>query len=220
MIDFARARRTMVDCQIRPNDVPDSRVIDAFLDTPRENFVPAERHILAYLDRDIPLGDGLQPRALTSPMVLAKLIHAAGVRPGDRTLVVGAATGYAAAVLSHLCAGVVALEVDEGLLTAARTALSTYENVSLVAGPLEAGVAKSAPYEVILVDGSVEAVPEALFAQLAEGGRLVAVVSAGRPGRATVHVKSGGDVAGRIAFDATAPALPGFARPPVFAFAF
>jgi protein-L-isoaspartate(D-aspartate) O-methyltransferase len=220
MTDFARARRTMVDCQIRPNDVPDSRVVDAFLATERERFVPGDKHVLAYLDRDVPLGGGRQPRALTSPMVLAKLIHAAGVRPTDRALVVGAASGYSAAILSHLCQSVVALEADESLIALGKSALTEVANVSLVSGPLEAGVPQSGPYDVILVDGSVEGVPGAVFAQLRDGGRLVAVVGAGRTGRATVYVKSGGDVAGRIAFDAAAPSLPGFARPPAFSFQF
>ena len=218
MIDFARARRTMVDCQIRPNDVTDSRIIDAFLAVPRELFVPEGQGDLAYLDRDLPLDAGRMARSLTSPMVLARLINAAAIRNDDAALVVGAATGYAAAVLSGICASVVALEVDNGLAAKATSSLAGNDNVTVVSGPLESGWAAKASYDVIVVDGAVEAVSEPLLAQLAENGRLVAVVGNGRSARATVFVKAGGEIAGRIAFDAAAPALPGFARPPVFAF--
>jgi protein-L-isoaspartate(D-aspartate) O-methyltransferase len=218
MTDFAQARRTMVDCQIRPNDVTEGRVVDAFLAVPRENFVPAVRQALTYADADLPVGQLGARRYLMQPMFLAKLIQLAGVKPTDVVLDVGTATGYAAAVFAELAAKVVALESDEELAGQAKTALSGYANVSVVPGALEQGAAASGPYDVILLEGAVEEIPTALLQSLREGGRIVAVVGAGRPGRATIAVRVGNDFTGRIAFDATLPPLPGFAKAPAFTF--
>ncbi len=218
MTDFAHARRTMVDCQIRPNDVTEARVVDAFLDIPRETFVPAGKQALAYLDADLAVGRPGSQRYLMQPMFLAKLILAAGIKPADVVLDVGAATGYSAAVLSLLAAKVVALESDDELAGQARAALSGYANVSVTTGVLEKGVPASGPYDVILLEGAVEEVPQALFTSLKEGGRLLAVVGRGRAGRATLFVRVGEDFAGRIFFDASLPALPGFAKAPAFTF--
>jgi protein-L-isoaspartate(D-aspartate) O-methyltransferase len=218
MTDFARARRTMVDCQIRPNDVTESRVVDAFLAVPREAFVPADKQVLAYLDADIALGQGKPARHLIQPMILAKLVQAAKVLPTDSVLDVGATIGYSSAVLAELAAKVVALECDVDLAAQARSALASYANVAVVTGALEKGAVESGPYDVIILQGSVEEIPEQLFASLQEGGRLVAVAGHGRAGRATVFVRVGNDFSGRIAFDAALPPLPGFARAPVFTF--
>lgn len=218
MTDFVQARRTMVDSQIRTNDVTEARVVDAFLTVPREAFVPPAKQGLAYLDADLVVGGEGGPRYLIQPMYLAKLIQAAGVKPTDSVLDIGTATGYSAAILAELAGKVVALESDEGLAQAARAALADNSKVTVTVGPLEQGAAGAGPYDVILIEGAVEEVPAALFASLKEGGRLVAVVGRGRSGRATIFVKVGSDNAGRIAFDASLPALPGFAKAPVFSF--
>jgi protein-L-isoaspartate(D-aspartate) O-methyltransferase len=219
MVDFAQARRTMVDSQVRPSDVTDLKLIAAMLDVPREQFVPAARRAIAYLDMDVPVG-GEGARALLKPMVLAKLIQAAGIREGDRVLDVGCATGYSAAVLARLAAAVVALEEDTALArTAGETlAASGVSNVSVVSGPLHAGFAQDAPYDVIVIEGASEVVPAALLAQLKDGGRLVAVIGSGPMGKATIYRAAGGGATGQTLFDASAPLLPGFAKPAAFVF--
>ena len=138
MVDFAQARRTMVDCQIRTSDVTDLRVIAAFLDVARERFVPAARKAIAYLDRDVPVSDTV-PRALLKPMVFAKLVQAAEIAATDRVLDVGCATGYSSAVLGKLAASVVALEEDAALARTAAETLAGARNVAVVSGPLRAG---------------------------------------------------------------------------------
>jgi protein-L-isoaspartate(D-aspartate) O-methyltransferase len=218
MTDFAHARRTMVDCQIRTNDVTESRVVDAFLAVPRENFVPAAKQVLAYLDADVAVGSPGSRRYLMQPMFLAKLVQAAGVKSTEVVLHVGAATGYSAAILSLLAGKVVALESDEGLAGSAKAALTEYPNASVSVGALENGAAASGPYDVILLEGAVDEVPPALFNSLKEGGRLLAVVGQGRSGRATIFVRAGNDFAGRIVFDASLQALPGFAKAAAFTF--
>jgi protein-L-isoaspartate(D-aspartate) O-methyltransferase len=218
MTDFVHARRTMVDCQIRPNDVTEARIVDAFLAVPRESFVPQAKQVLAYLDADVAVGPPGSQRFLMQPMFLAKLVQAAGIKHTDTVLDVGAATGYSAAILSQLAAKVVALESDEGLASGAKTALAAYANVNVTVGALEKGAEALGPYDVILVEGAVEEVPQVLFNSLTEGGRLLAVVGRGRSGRATIFVRASGDFAGRIAFDASLPALPGFAKAPAFTF--
>ena len=218
MTDFAHARRTMVDCQIRTNDVTEGRVIDAFFAVPRENFLPAEKKALAYADIEIPVGANGAVRHLIPPMILAKMAQAATIFHTDVILDIGAGTGYSSAVLSLIGARVVALESEEAIAAEARTALAPYGNVTVVTGPLEKGAAASGPYDVIIVEGSVEEIPQEIFSSLKEGGRLVAVVGRGRSGRATIFVRAGDDFSGRVAFDAALPPLPGFALKPVFTF--
>jgi protein-L-isoaspartate(D-aspartate) O-methyltransferase len=175
MVDFAQARRTMVDCQVRTSDVTDLRVIAALLDVARERFVPAQSRAVAYLDRDVPVHGS---RVLIKPMVLGKLLQAAAISETDRVLDVGCATGYSSAVLGRLAARVVALEEDEGLAASAAEALaaSGARNVAVANGPLVAGWPDEAPYDVILVQGASEVTPEPLLAQLKDGGRLLAVM--------------------------------------------
>lgn len=219
MIDFARARRTMVDTQIRVNDVTDARIIDALSVVPRETFVPGSRRELAYLDDDALVSEeGSAPRYLIEPMVLAKMIQAAAIEPGESVLDVGTATGYSAAVLAEIAAKVVALEEDAALAAAARTNLAGNSNVEVAEGPLASGAAAKGPFDVILLQGSAEVIPGALTDQLAEGGRLVAVVGLGRSAKCLVHTRLGGEISVRQVFDTALPLLPGFAAARGFVF--
>jgi protein-L-isoaspartate(D-aspartate) O-methyltransferase len=218
MVDFVQARRTMVDCQIRTSDVTDLRVIAAFLEVARERFVPAARQAIAYLDRDVPVNDA--GRALLKPMVLAKLVQAAGIAATDHVLDVGCATGYSSAVLGRLAARVVALEEDAALGAAAGAALAASRagKVTVVTGALSAGWPGSAPYDAILLQGATEIVPDSLLGQLKEGGRLLAVLGSGPMGKATIWRMAGTRATPQPLFDAAAPLLPGFAKAPAFVF--
>jgi protein-L-isoaspartate(D-aspartate) O-methyltransferase len=219
MTDFAAQRTKMIDSQVRTEDVTDQGVIAAMATVPREKFVPPRLAALAYIDQDLAIaGMGKGGRFLMKPATLARLLQAADVRASDRVLDVGCGLGYAAAVLSHLAANVVALEEDAALVAGARQQLRGLKNVEVVEGRLEDGHKAGAPYDLILVEGAVEVVPAALLDQIAEGGRLIAVVGYGRAASATVFTKTDGDVGDRPAFDTDAPPLPGFRRPKAFAF--
>ncbi|MEX0842230.1 MAG: protein-L-isoaspartate O-methyltransferase [Xanthobacteraceae bacterium] len=222
MIDFATARRMMVDGQIRPNDVTDPRILAAMLELPRERFLPPGQTDLAYLDLDVPvLGGGRRPlRRLLKPMLLAKLIQAAAVRDADIVLDVGCATGYSSAVLARLAHSVVALEEEESLAARAREILTALgkDNVSVVTGPLAAGWPARGPYDAIVLEGATEVEPKTLFPQLREGGRLVCVQGGSAAGKAMIYRRVGADVSGRPAFDAAASILPGFKAAPAFVF--
>lgn len=215
MTDFAAARRNMVDGQVRTADVTDLRIISAMLDVPREAFLPPGKTALAYLDLDVPLGNG---RCLMKPMVLAKLIQAADLAATDRVLDVGCVTGYAAAVLGRIAGQVVALEQDEAAAQAARAALAALPNVAVQRGPLTEGWPSNGPYDAIVVEGATEVAPQTLLRQLKDGGRLVCVLGSGPGAKAMLYRRSGDDSGGRTIFDAAAPLLPGFVKPPQFAF--
>jgi protein-L-isoaspartate(D-aspartate) O-methyltransferase len=221
MIDFAAARRMMVDGQVRTADVTDRRLLAAMLELPRERFFPESKASLAYLDLDVSVAEaGQPPRCLLKPMVLAKLIHAAEVTETDRVLDVGCATGYSTALLSRLAGSVVGLEEDRALAEQASAALAELAigNAKVVAGPLARGCAADGRYDAIILQGSVEFVPTALIEQLAEGGRLACVLGRGPAGKAMLFRPIGGELSGRAIFDAAAPPLPGFAKPPAFVF--
>lgn len=220
-MDYKAARERMVDNQLRPNAVTDTRILTTMLGVEREKFVPASLHNMAYLDEDLPLdGEGGAAQFLMEPMTFAKLVQLAGIGADDLVLDVGVVTGYTSAVISRFCGAVVGLEVDENLATRATDVLAGegFDNVAIFAGPLEAGFASQGPYDVIVLEGAVEQVPEGFFGQLREGGRLVAVVQDGPIGRATLFVKTDGRISSSIAFDANIQPLPGFARTPEFVF--
>ena len=211
---FEDMRRSMVASQLRTTGVNDPGVLAAMGAVPRERFVPADRISTAYADALVPLKFG---RDLNSPMALGKLLSEARPVWGERALVVGAATGYSAAVLAHMVGALVALEEDEDLAALARKALAGTP-VKLVSGPLAGGCKKSAPYDLILVDGAIETVPKALIGQLAEGGRLAAALIEDGVTRLCIGRKAG-DGFGIHAFsDAAAAILPGFEKPRAFTF--
>ncbi|MBL8569775.1 MAG: methyltransferase domain-containing protein [Phreatobacter sp.] len=221
MMDFERARRTMVDTQIRVNDVTDSRIVEALMAVPREAFVPENRRALAYLDDDLAVTEaayGQPARYIIEPMVLARMIQEADLDSAAHVLDVGPATGYSSAVLARIAGQVTALEADAALAAAAKTLLSGLANAVVVEGALEAGHAAGGAYDAILLQGSVEEVPDALLAQLKPGGRLVAVVGQGRAAKCLVHTRIGDEISARPAFDAAIPPLPGFAKPRGFVF--
>jgi len=218
MTVFDAARAHMIESQIRPNKVTDDRVLAAMAEIQRELFVPEPLRSVAYVDDDLPLGGG---RYLMEPMVAARLLQAASVERTDVALMVGVGAGYEAAVLARLARAVVALEEDPQLARGARAALVDHgiAAVSVVEGPLVSGHRQRAPFDVIMFGGAVAEVPNEIVAQLAEGGRLVAVVkAAGGIGRATLTTKTGGAIARRVMFDAATPLLPGFQPKPTFVF--
>lgn len=220
MSDFATARQKMVDGQVRPSDVTDLRIIEAMLAVPRETFVPQDKRPIAYLDREIEVGGTPAKRYLIQPVVLAKMLQAAGISASDRVLVAGCATGYAAAVAAHLSDSVFATEPDAALaaLAGANLARLGFGRVTVSAAGLDAGDRVHAPYDVIVIDGATEIDPEGLYDQLKLGGRLVGVFAGSRPPRAMLVTRSAADRGSRVLFDASAPVLPGLERRPAFVF--
>ena len=208
--DFAAARTAMVESQLRPQGVTDPAVLYAMGTIARERFLPPETRPLAYVDRGVLMGDG---RFLPAPTVLGSLLTQMMPQGGQRALVVGAGTGYSAAVLAAIGLSVTALECSQVLATAARD-----NGIEVVEGPLEAGWKKGAPFEQILIDGAVEYIPDALVAQLADGGRLGAGLVDRGITRLIVGRKAGGAFGYLSLSDAGVPALPGFARPKSFTF--
>jgi protein-L-isoaspartate(D-aspartate) O-methyltransferase len=207
MTNFAAARHNMVESQVRPNGITDHRIIDAMSLVKREDFVPAGRKTIAYLDEDVQLKED---RFLIEPMAFARMIHLALIKPTDKVLVVGAGTGYGAKVIAMLAKSVVALESDPDLLALARGFLAGTGNVEVVEGGLAAGHAAGAPYDVIIVEGRIAAVPESLFAQLANEGRIVAAVGNTGVSKMQIATLTDGHRSSRSAFDVSIAPLPGF----------
>jgi protein-L-isoaspartate(D-aspartate) O-methyltransferase len=221
MSDFSIARQKMVDGQVRPSDVTDIGIIDAMLAVPREAFVPPAQSALAYLDLDLDVGEGAPAkRFLIKPVVTAKMLQAAEIKPTDKVLVVGCATGYAAAVVAKLAGQVTATESDPSLAAKASEVLAQlgFGNVTVRTTEAAEGDAANAPYDVIMLNGATEVAPDRLYRQLKEGGRLVGVFATMVPPRATIVTRSHGDFGSRALFDATIPVLPGLGRLPAFVF--
>lgn len=216
MLDYAQARRLMVDCQLRTFDVNDNAVLDAFDAVPRERFVPAGREAFAYIDQALTVatqGDG--PRVMAAPMILARMVQALKVRPGTRVLDVAAGYGYSAAILARLGAQVTALESDEALAGAAKERLG--DAIEVVQGGLTETVS-GGPFDAILVEGRVETRPQVLLDQLADDGRLVCILGPDRNAKATLFVRAGDAFGARPLFDANLPPLKAFATERGFAF--
>jgi len=204
------ARINMIDAQIRSADVTDPRIHAAMMAVSRERFVPTARKALAYADVPVEVAPG---RFLLDPRSLAKALQLLEVTADDRVLDVACGTGYSSAVLGRLGKSVVALEQDADLVRIASQALETAEgDVEVTQGSLIEGFKMGGPYDVILVNGAIEARPEVLLSQLAEGGRLVAFLQTGAQGRATLFVREQGQIGSRPGFDATVPLLAGFRK--------
>ena len=211
----------MVDGQVRPSDVTDIRIIDAMLTVPREAFVPESQRSLAYLDLDLDVSEGGPvKRFLIKPAVTAKILQAADLKEGDEVLVVGCASGYLAALAARLARRVTATESDPTLATKAKAVCAElgFRNLMVKAAPLTDGDPANAPFDVILLNGATEIVPEVLYAQLKEGGRLVGAFAATKPQRIVIVTRSRGDYGNRTLFDTSIPVLPGLERPPRFVF--
>jgi protein-L-isoaspartate(D-aspartate) O-methyltransferase len=221
MSDFSTQRQNMVDCQVRPSDVTDLRIIDAMLAVPRESFVPAGLRAMAYLDIDLDIAaPGVAKRFLIKPAVLARMLQAAEIKITDNVLVIGCATGYAAAVLAQLAARVTATDGDAGLLTKAGEAAAGlgYGNIAFANAPASGGYRGNGPYDVIVLAGATEVIPTEIYQQLVPGGRFVGVFATTMPQRALVVTHSHDDFGSRALFDATAPVVPGLERVPAFVF--
>lgn len=214
-MNYALARENMVESQVRPNGITDRRIIAAMADVAREAFVGETQRAVAYAGGSLALANG---RAIAEPMVLAKLIQLADITAGDRVLHAGCGTGYGTAVLAQLGKSVVAIDSDAALAAAAKAGLASYPNVTVKQSDLAAGE-RGSTFDVILIEGLAAQVPQALFDQLAEGGRLVAVVGVGEGGKATLYTRTGGLISSREVFDAAIAPLPGFGlHRPAFVF--
>lgn len=208
--DYDAARAAMVDAQLRPEGVNYPPLVEAMASVPRERFVAEDARPLAYIDRSVPMGDG---RLLSAPAVLGKLLAELTPLPGERALVIGCGTGYSAAVLKAMGLDVTGLESSRELASRARS-----NGISVVEGPLEAGLKKDAPYQLILIDGAVEYIPEAIIGQLTDRGRIGTALIDGGVCRLAVGRRAGKGFGLHTLADAATAALPGFARPRTFTF--
>lgn len=216
MSDFAARRTMMVDTQVRPSDVTRYPIISAMLSVPREAYVPADLVEAAYVGENVSLTPN---RVVLDPRTLAKILDGLDVQPGELVLDIGCGLGYSTALLARMAEAVVAVEEDETMAAdAQRTLLAQgVDNAAVVTGPLAAGSARHAPFDVITLQGGVEVLPPALLDQLKEGGRIAAVFMEGRLGVARIGYKIDGELTWRYAFNAAAPVLPGFGKAQAFA---
>ncbi len=216
-MDFARARDFMVESQVRPSDVTDLRIVSAMRRLTRERFVPAAKRTIAYGDLEVEVATG---RSLLRARDLAKLIQNLAPTAGERALEIAGATGYGAAVLAACCKEVITLDPNPDLSFAARAALESVgvTNAKTVSTAAVDGWSDEAPYDVIVLNGSAEFVPDAWLKQLAPGGRLGVIVRQGAAGSARIYTRSADAIAYRVAFDAAPPVAPGLEKPPSFAF--
>jgi len=221
MSDFSTARQKMVDGQVRTSDVTDSRIIDAMLELPREAFVPEDKRALAYLDLDLDVSVPPSPkRYLLKPMLTARLLQAAAIERDDNVLIVGSATGYAAAVAARIATKVAATEMAPALVAKGNDILGRIgiTNVTFGEAAAAAGDPAGAPFDAIILNGATEVHLEKLYQQLAVGGRLVGVFAISNPPRAQLVARAQNDFGFRFLFDASAPVLPGLQRVPEFVF--
>ena len=212
----AVARETMIDTQVRPNDVTDRRIHAALRAVPREAFLPKSRHGMAYAEVEHETSEG---RYLWRARDFSKLLQMVDVKSSDEVLDLASGSGYAAAILSHLAAVVVGLDDDEAIVNAAAERLNALDiaNADVVQGDLKAGLPKQAPFDVIFVNGAVGSIPQSWFDQLKEGGRLAVVIREGHASQARIYVKSAEIISTSRSFDAAPPVLPGFEVPETFA---
>lgn len=214
-LNFPAMRAAMVDSQLRTNSVTQPAIVAALMTVPREQFVPDAHRARAYADAPVPLGRG---RSLNPPLTTARLIAESGLSAAHNVLVIGAATGYACAVIGALAATVVGVEGDAALAAQAREALADRQNVTIADGQLQNGCPDHAPFDVIIIDGAVERIPAAIVAQLSDTGRIVGVVNDDGVMRMVRGMRAG-DGLSLISFaDTDAVPLPGFAPEPVFSF--
>ncbi len=215
MSDFTARRTMMVDTQVRPSDVTKFPIIEAMLSVPRENFVPAAQREAAYMGENIELGGG---RVVLEPRTLAKLLDALSLSPSELVLNVGSNLGYASAIIAHLAEAVVAVEVDESMVAEAQEALvgAGVDNAVLHTGELTQGAPEHGPYDAIVIEGGVGDVPQQILEQLKDGGRIAALFMDGALGEVRIGLKRGAQVSWRLAFNASAPMLPGFERAVAF----
>ena len=216
---FATARKTMVDCQLRPSKVTDQFILDAFMTIPREDFVGKQQRTLAYVDEDLPLSGG---RCLMEPMVLARLLQSLEIRPDDSVLIVGAGCGYGTAVAAKLAGSVIAIETRANLVDKAQDVLVSIgiDNAAIVKSRLVDGYPEEGPYDRILIEGGVETVPDSLLEQLTPKGRLAAIYrKPSHPvGLASVWTRSGKEFTRTPLFDARVPNLDEFNAKVEFSF--
>ena len=217
MFDYTAARNHMIDSQIRTSDVTDLSVLRAFRSVAREAFTPESQQALAYGDANITMDNG---RAMMRPRDFAKMVQAAGVSPSDVVLDVACGRGYSTAILAQLCETVIGLEDTDEAVERASSLLveADVTNAAIVKGELKLGASEHGPFNVIFVNGAVQEVPKSWIDQLANNGRLIAVVQEGPLGRATLYTRIGDTVGERVIFDSSVPPLPGFARELEFTF--
>jgi len=217
MSPYSARRVMMVDTQVRPHDVTKFPIIEAMLAIPREVYVPSAKREAAYMGENLGLGGN---RVMLEARTLGKMLDALDIQPGERVLDLGCGLGYSSAVISRMAGTVVAVEDDESLAAEAKAVLAAegVDNVTVVAGPLSAGCAKSGPYDAIAVQGGVETLPQALLDQLKDGGRIAALFMDGPLGAMKIGHKAGGKVVWRFAFNAAAPVISGFAARHEFTF--
>lgn len=211
MSDFAARRITMVDTQVRPSDVTKFPIIDAMLTVQREDFVPAAQREAAYLGENLDLG---QDRVLLDPRTLAKMLDHLDITNDELVLDIGCAMGYSSAVIAHMAEAVVAVEEDEAMAAEAQEALAQAgaDNVIVHVAPLTEGAPQHGPYDVVIIQGAVGEVPEALLEQVKEGGRIACLFMDRGLGEVRLGYKRGGQVSWRLEFNAGAPVLRGFER--------
>lgn len=215
MVDFQAARIAMVDGQVRPSDVTLYPIIEAMLAVPREVFVPSDKRSIAYAGEDIDLGEG---RVTLDPRVLAKMLEVLNIQPNELVLHIGAGLGYSTAVMARLAEAVIAVEENDAMAgeAAARLSDQSADNAVVHVGALTSGAAEHGPYDVILIEGGVEVVPEALVAQLKVGGRMAVLEMQGINGTCRIGRQTSSGIIWKNAFNATASVLKGFSADATF----